>query len=156
MTMRTARIIIAFAVAVIVTTILGTFASTQFVLARLVALGVDVPVDVRIATTLQDIAGMGPLYGVLIAVAFAIAMTVAAAVVRLLVPEWRTIASPVAGAAAVLTLLLSLEAVLGMMPIAGARTIGGMAVQVAAGAIGGWALLLALPGPAPRAVAHAA
>jgi hypothetical protein len=145
MTMRPLRILFAFIAAVVVTTVLATAASTQFVLAGLVHLGANIALGTRLETTLHDIAGMGPLYGALILIAFATAMAVAGLVVRYALPAWRAIGYPLAGAVAMLTTLYLLESVLGMMPIAGARTTAGFVVQVLIGAVGGWLFLVLLP-----------
>ncbi|MEP2759344.1 MAG: hypothetical protein ABJP66_09780, partial [Hyphomicrobiales bacterium] len=81
--MRIARMGAGFVLAVIVTTVLGAIAHTQFVLAELTGLGIEIPVSDRLSTTVQDIAGMGPMFGMIIAIAFLIAMSAAALVYRL-------------------------------------------------------------------------
>jgi hypothetical protein len=145
--MRATRVIAAFVAAVVAAAAIATIVSTQFVLAHIVELGVDVPLGVRLETTAHDLVGMGPLLGALIAVAFAIAMTAAAAIVRFGLPSWRAVAYPLAGATAVFVLLLALESALGMMPIAGARGAAGRIVFVLAGAAGGWLFSALLPRP---------
>src|SRR5690554_5860363 len=74
------RIVLAFIGAVIVTTVLGAVFHTQFILARLVDMGIDIPFAERWSTTLHDIGGMAPLFGVVIALGFLVAFIAGALV----------------------------------------------------------------------------
>jgi hypothetical protein len=134
----------AWLLAVLVGYAVGTVAATQFVLAKLGELGVAVPVGDRLSTTLFDLAGMATSYLPLIAVALAIAFPVAALVVRFQ-PTWRSFGYPLAGAVALLVLHLALQFAIGFTPVAGVRTTAGLIAQMLAGALGGYALLRALP-----------
>ena len=97
----------------------------------------QVPIGKRLLAYGHDLVGMAPTLAVVAAVGFAIAFPVAAAAGRFL-PRWRAIAYPLAGAAAIVAALLLMNAVLGMMPLAGARGPLGLVAQGVAGAVGGY------------------
>lgn len=128
---------LAFLGALLVTIILGSMASAHFVLNGLTDLGVSIPVGDRISMMLEDIVGMGPLYGVLIGIGLLIAFIVAIFVTRL-APQLRWFVYLVAGGTAVAVTLVTLKAAFGIMPIGGARTMGGFVTQVAIGALAGY------------------
>ncbi|MCO7248113.1 PQQ-dependent sugar dehydrogenase [Halomonas sp. Mc5H-6] len=71
--------VIPFIVALLVGVVLGSVVQTQFNLAALQALGVDIPPGTRIATTLHDLASFAPLYAVLFSVGFVVSQSVAVA-----------------------------------------------------------------------------
>lgn len=135
--MRAIRQIVGFVIAVAVTAVGSAFLSSHFVLRALESLGVDVPLSDRFAMYGHDVLGMGPIAGALAAVAFLIAFPVAALIIRFL-PALRTLGYLLAGGAAMAVALGLMETVLGMMPVAGARTLGGLIAQAAAGALGGY------------------
>ena len=130
------RRIVAFLVAIVATTALGCLASTHFVLLALAELDVAIGFGDRLGAYGHDLAGMAPLLAAIVAVGFLIAFPVAALGARF-VPRVRTWGYVAAGAAAILVALLGMEATLAAMPVAGARTPGGLASQGIAGAIGG-------------------
>ena len=130
------RRIVAFLVAIVATTLLGCVASTHFVLLALAELDVAIGFGDRWRVYGHDLAGMAPLLAAIVAVAFVIAFPIAALGARF-VPRVRTWGYVAAGAAAVLVALMSMEAALAVMPVAGARTPWGLASQGVAGAIGG-------------------
>lgn len=82
MQMRWRRHALAFLAALVVAVIWGAVVQTQFNLAALQALGADVPLALRIQTTLQDLLGFGPLYAALVGVALGLAFVVAALIAR--------------------------------------------------------------------------
>ncbi len=131
------RQLLAFALAVAATALLGTLASTHFVLAGLVDLNVELPLSARLFSHGHDIVGMGPVLALVAAAGFVIAFPVAALARRFL-PRWRAVGYPLAGAAAMLAALLLMESVLGLMPVAGARGAAGLVMQGVAGAVGGY------------------
>ena len=126
-----------FILAVLVASVLSCVAATQFVLAELGALGVDVPLSVRMATTIHDIMGMGRVMVVGYFPAFLIAFLTAAICTRLL-PGSRQIWFASAGLVSILAAIAIVDSSLGMMPIAGARSTPGFIAQGLAGAAGGW------------------
>lgn len=131
------RNLLAFFAAVATTTVVGSAFHTQMVFARLVDAGVEAPLAVRFQGTLNDLLGLGPLYGAVIAVGLAIGFVIAASLKRVLKPL-APIAYPLAGAA-VIALALYLMSVVyyNATPIAGARGPFGFALQCLAGAAGG-------------------
>lgn len=135
--MRWVRQIVRFGVAVAAAAALGTLASTHFVLQGLGDIGVQIGFGARAAMHWEDLLGMGPLFAGIVAVGFAIAFPVAKAVMRAL-PAWQPVGYPLAGAAALVVALLLMQGVLGIMPVAGARSVLGLAGQGVAGALGGF------------------
>ncbi len=135
--MQIGKIVLAFVLAVVVTTVLGSIAHTQFVLAGLAELGVAVSLSDRLSMTVHDIGGMGPLYGAIIGLGFVVAMLAAALVFRL-VGAQRALIYTVAGAVAVAVALTTMGIVYDITPIAGARSALGFIAQMVAGAFGGF------------------
>ncbi|MDP1627735.1 hypothetical protein [Parvibaculum sp.] len=136
--MQIGKIVLAFVLAVVVTTVLGSIAHTQFVLAGLADVGADVSLSDRLSMTAHDIVGMGPLYGAIIGLGFVVAMLAGALVFRLAGTQ-RTLIYVVAGAAAVAVALTTMGIVYDITPIAGARSTLGFVTQMVAGALGGFA-----------------
>lgn len=137
------RIVIAYLLAVFTSYGIAAIAATQSVMARLQDMGVAVPLADRFAATLHDLGGMATSYLPIIAVGFLLAFPVAALVCRWL-PGWRRIGYPLAGAAAIAVVLLLLQQLLNITPIAAARSTGGFAIQVFAGLVGGWLFVTVL------------
>ncbi|MEM9301064.1 MAG: hypothetical protein AAGE01_03080 [Pseudomonadota bacterium] len=131
------RRVLGFLAAALTATLLATTASTQSVLASLGGLGVEVPLSVRFEATVHDWLGMGPLYGALITAGFLVALLTAGVIVRF-APATRGWLYPLAGAVAVATILIAMKSVFEISTIAGARTLAGLAMQMLAGAAGGW------------------
>lgn len=142
---RLLRVFLAFIAAVIVATVVACIIGTQFVLAALSGIGVDIPVADRLTTTWHDLINFGFIpspafgfsYGVVIGIGLFIAFLVAAALSYFL-PRFRTVIYAVAGAAAILTFLGSSYFVFGASMFAFAQTPMGLITQGAAGAVGGW------------------
>ncbi|MDP4788669.1 MAG: hypothetical protein NWR64_01665 [Haliea sp.] len=132
------RVLKAFFPAVLLAYILGSVLATQTVLAKLAALGVAVPMTVRLQASLHDVIGM-TAYLLLILVAFVLALPVAAWLVRAhRVPGPRLFWFTLAGFAGVIALHLIMNQVLGIWVIAAAREWPGLLLQGLAGAMGGW------------------
>ena len=132
------RIAIAYALAVLVAYLLAVTAATQAVLAGLEGLGLTITLGERISTTGQDLLGMLPTYGLLIAIGFAIALPIAAAIARFL-PSWRAVGLVAAGAVAVGLIHIGLNSVFETHLVAATRTTVGLLIQVMAGGMGGYA-----------------
>lgn len=126
----------AFLVALLSVIILGSLFHTQFVLN---ALPVPTPVSLsdNISTSLFDMISMGPVYGGIMGIGLLIAFFIAIYVTKL-APSLRWLVYTVAGFVAVIATLLIMEASLGLMPIAGARTMAGLLMQGVAGAFAGY------------------
>ena len=130
--------LIAFGFAVVTAVVLGCISHTQFALAAHEAVGYTIPLSDRLSTTLYDITGMGPTFGIVVAIGFLIAFSVAAGVIYF-IPSLRTTGYVLAGAAAIVVALEAMSAQFwGTTPIAGARGFWGMSGQAAAGAMGGF------------------
>jgi len=142
---RLLRLLLAFVAAVVATTVVACLIGTQFVLAALSGIGVDIGFGDRLATTWHDLIYFGFVpspsfgfsYAVVIAIGLFIAFLVAAALAYFL-PRFRTIIFSVAGAAAILTFLGSSYFVFGASMFAFAQTPMGLIFQGVAGAVGGW------------------
>ena len=124
-----------FAVSVVITYTLASFAHTQQVLAGLLDLGVLIPVADRIGMILGDWMGLY-LYLVVIAIGLLIGFSFMALVRRVL-PVPAALLYAVGGALAMLVILGSMRELTSLTPIAGARDMLGMSLQCLAGAIGG-------------------
>jgi len=131
------RIMKAFFPAVLACYVVASFLVTQFNLASLQALGIEIPLSSRLEATVHDLLGLASTYLVLILLGFILALSLASALVRLM-PRWRAILYTLAGATALLALHTILELLLGLNGIAAVRTLGGLLAQGVAGAIGGF------------------
>ncbi len=133
---RSIKLTLAFVVGVAIAGLLGTVLSTQFVLAELASLQVNVPMSDRIDTTTHDLLSMGPIYTVVIGIGFLVAFVVA----RLLLPIIRIprpLAFGLAGFAAVTVSIWAMSLIFGTMLIPAAREMTGYITLGAAGALGG-------------------
>ncbi|MBX3504196.1 MAG: hypothetical protein KF895_01870 [Parvibaculum sp.] len=135
------RVVLAFLAAVVVTTILGAAFHTQFVIGRLSDLGIAVSFSDRLSTTLHDIGGMAPMFGMVIAIGFLVAFLAGALVYRFAGAR-RELIYVVAGAVAIAVALSAMAMVYSITPIAGARSWAGFAAQMLAGALGGYAFAM--------------
>ena len=116
----------------------ATIVQTQFVISALKDVGATIGFGDRISMTLDDLLGFGPLYAAFIAIGFALAFFAAWLVRRLAgLPAGPVYA--VAGGVCMWVMLFLMEQVFfGVPVIAGARTAGGVAAQMALGALWGW------------------
>lgn len=134
--MQWLRRVIAFILAVATSVALASLSSTHFVLGALADLDVNIGFADRLYAYGHDLLGMGGLFGTIVALGFFIAFPVAALPARFW-PASRTACYVAAGATAIMVALLAMQAVFGIMPIAGARSWAGLVGQGAAGAVGG-------------------
>lgn len=148
--MRWLRRILAFAAAVATTGVLASFASSHFVLLGLTGLGVEITLADRLAMAWRDVLGIGSILTFAFGIALLVGLPLAALGVRLLpaFPGHRLCGYALAGGLAVVAALLVLEASLGVMPLAGARTLPGLLAQAFAGIVGG-AVFTAIAGDRP-------
>lgn len=128
--------LLAWLFATVLAAFFGSVIQTQVNLAGLVALGVEIPFQLRVDTTVDDLAGFAPLWAAIVAAGFLLAFVVAAFLSRLL-PTWRVSLHALAGATAVLAALLIMQSMLGIQPIAAARSLTGLVGMSLAGALGG-------------------
>lgn len=106
-------------------------------------MGMSVTLTDHLRATGHDLVGLAGSYLPLIAIAFAIALGIAALLGRYLA-RFRFILYPLAGAVAILCLHLIMHAVLGVHGIAAVRSWNGLALQVLAGWLGGYAFFMFL------------
>jgi len=117
------------------TYLLASIFHTQMVLVGLTAIGVEVPLSERVATTAYDIYGLFLTYGLALVAASGLAMLITVGVWRLV---GRLLFLPaLAGGAAIFTALMVMQPIMYVTLIAGARGAVGMTLQVLAGVIGG-------------------
>lgn len=130
------RYLAAFLAAVLSTSVLASVLSTQFVLALLGDLNIDVSFADRVAMTWADF-GILPAMGMAVAACFLIGFPVAGLLASRVGGD-RRLWFALAGCSALLVELAIMRSTLGLMPISGARTTAGFIAQGAAGAAGGW------------------
>lgn len=132
------RRLVAFVLAIALTAALGAVVQTQFNLAALSALGVDINWSVRMDATLHDLTHFSPLFAILVTVGFLCAFPVAALISVLLHP----IRSLVFALAAVAALYSAFFVVNNLLPmptlVAATRTWEGLVAMCAVGLVGGW------------------
>jgi len=128
-----------FVIALLVGVVLGSVVQTQFNLAALQALGVEIPPDERVANTLHDLASFAPLYAVMFSVGFVVSQSVA-----VLLSGWlggRFLALLCTGGAVVgLWATLWLVDTLAPPPtlIAATRGVAGFIAMLATAGVAGW------------------
>jgi len=138
------RTVLAYITAVAITYLVATGFYTQQILAKQAEIGAQYTTGQQIETYLENFLGL-TIYGVVLAIALFIGFVVAWGVKRVVRPL-ASIAYPVAGAAAVLTVILLVENQFeGAGAIGGARTTLGIALQCVAGAVGGFVFSLLRP-----------
>jgi hypothetical protein len=135
--MKIIKVIAAYLLAVAATTAMGSILATQFVLAELGTMQVDVPLGVRLETTIHDVIGMSPTYAPIVAGALLVAFLIAA-LFTYFVPLPRRRWYLVGGFVSMIAALLLIKAVLGGTPISGAKDVLGLLAQGIAGLFGGW------------------
>lgn len=131
------RRIAAFVAALLLAAIWGSVVQTQFNLQALVALDVDIPLQVRALTTLQDLVGFGPAYAAIVLAAWLPAFMVAALLVR----AWPKARVPLYALAAGVGLIAAVRAVDAVAPmpvlIDATRGIGGLLAMAAGSLLAG-------------------
>ena len=125
----------------------GSVLQTQFNLAAISAIGAPVPFEVRLQTTLQDLAGFAPTYAVVVAAGLLVAFLVTGRLVRRW-PQRRKSLYTLAGAAAIFTTILLMNAALPITGIGATRSLAGLIALGAAGALGGRLFATLAPSPA--------
>lgn len=140
-----ARRIIAFIAAVVVAEATVAVVNAHSVMARLADLGIETPLGTRFATYGQDVVGLAGTFVPVLALGFAIAFTVAWAVVRWLLPGWRSLGYPLAGAVCLGVVIVALGQIFLTHPIPATRSLLGTVAVLACGALGGWVFVLLLP-----------
>lgn len=135
--MKALRVVLGWSIAVLVAVIAGSIVQTQFNLAAIAALGVEIGLLDRLSTTWHDLLNFTPTYAILVSLAFAIAWPLAGFLKRWL-PMHRTLLFVLAGFAALGTMILVMNRALPVTGIAATREPAGALLLAAAGAIAGW------------------
>ncbi len=125
-----------FVLAVLATAALSSVIQTLRVHAGLTAMDVEIPFGLRLSAIGQDLLGFAPTYAAIVAGGFLIAFLVTG-VIRRYATRLGPWLHALAGGAAILTALLTMEALLGMSVIAGARGALGIGLFALAGVLGG-------------------
>lgn len=125
-----------FLVAVVFCFVLASLLHSQFVMAELTNVGVEILLNDRISMSLDDLLGLLPTYGIVITVSFLIAFILASLLIK------RFKLSPnilycLAGGLGVTVALLAMFPILEITLLAGARSTFGFVCQSLAGVVGG-------------------
>jgi hypothetical protein len=128
--------VIAFFTSVLVCFLLASAFNTQFVIAGLSSVQVNIPLFDRFVMTATDWVGLAPTYGVLILIGLLLAFGTMSFFVRRF--GRAQILYPIGGALCFFVMIAAMEPVLGVTLVTGARSYLGWAFQCLAGAIGGW------------------
>lgn len=135
---RWPRALLALLAGLLVAAAWGSVVQTQFNLQALVALDVPVPPGLRVLTTLQDLAGFGPVYAGIVAAGWLPALGLAAWWAR----RWPAARTALWTAAAGVGMVVAVRAVdaLAPMPVFIDATRGwpGLLSMAAGAALGGW------------------
>lgn len=129
-----------FIVAVIVCFILASIAHSQFVLAGLTGIGVEIATSDRISMTVSDIGGLAIGYGSVVFIALGTGFLIINAVSRWVLPLPK-LRYPLAGFLAIGGALLAMQPLLNVTLIAGAREPLGFFLQCVAGLVGGYVFM---------------
>ena len=141
------RVFLVYLVSVVVMAALGVIAQSLFVLAGLSGVGADINLTPALSMLVDDLMGLAPIYAVIIALGFLIALPVAALVGRLL-PLPRGLVFAVAGAVCIAVMLtLMKEVFFGVQLIAGARSLAGFCAQAMVGGLAGLVFVALTPAP---------
>ncbi len=122
-----------------VTYVLACVFHSQRVIHALTEVDVKVGLSERLSMSAYDVWGLLPAYGSAIALAITLSMAVVALLRRWINPSSYpgALLAAIGGAMAMLVMLLSMQPIMGVTLIAGARETTGVILQCIAGAIGG-------------------
>ena len=129
------RIILGYVSAVLAAYLIGCIAISQGNIAAIVGMGFDVTLGQRLETAWHDVLNMTALYLPIIAVAYLIALPVAALVIKRY-PDLRRLGFVLGGFVALVAIHLVLKQVFGISGVAPTRTVMGLVLQGIAGALG--------------------
>lgn len=134
--MKLLKLLFAWLAAAVVTGATGSIIQTQFNLAAIAAIGAPSSPAVRVQTTLQDLVGFAPAFAAITAGGYLIAFPAAAWLARSR-QNYRTMLYATAGAAAIATAILVMNALLPVTGIGATRWTSGVLALSAVGALGG-------------------
>ncbi len=124
--------------------VVASVSHSQAVLYRLTALGIEIPLAVRLQSTWNDLVGLSPAYWPIIGVGLAIALPCAGWLSGRW-PSLRLGLFMLAGFTAMAAILLSMQPIMEITVVAGARGALGMLAQCLSGAIAGAVFALTAP-----------
>lgn len=130
-------IFLSWLISVAVCFVLASVAHSQFVLAGLVGIGIEISVTDRVAMTLADMRGLMIGYGSVLGITLALGFGLVAAWSKWLMPL-PGFCYPLAGLIAIATALTAMQPLLEVTLIAGARGASGFIAQCLAGLVAGW------------------
>ncbi|MFY0663049.1 MAG: hypothetical protein JXQ97_00370 [Natronospirillum sp.] len=132
------RILLSFVLSVAVTAAVGAIVQTQFNLAALQGLDVEIPWSLRLEATVHDLVNFTPVFAILVFAGFLCAFPVAALLSTILTPI-RAFTYSLAGVAALYSAFLIINTLLPMPTlIAATRTLEGAVAMSLPGALGGY------------------
>ena len=137
---RFLNLLLHFCIAILATFVLASLAHSQFVLHELASLGVTIDVATRISSSLDDLSGLLPGYGGILAVGLLIGFSIMG-LLRKYRPAVGYWVYPVGGLITVLVAHLAMHPIFNVTLIAGARTPLGLLCQALAGLIGGYVFM---------------
>lgn len=126
-----------YVLAVMTAYLLASITATQSVISSLISMGIDIDLASRISMTARDLVGMGGTLLPMVAGGYLVAFLVTGLLLHWW-PRWRTPLYILAGAVALIAIHLIMQLLLSITPVAIARSLGGLLVQGAAGAAGGY------------------
>jgi len=132
-----ARLLLRYIFAVLLCFTLASIAHSQMVLTGLEQQGIVIPPVERLQMTLSDWWGLLPGYGAIIAAGMLIALSVAGWICSK-TGAIGGLLYALAGAAAMLSILMAMQPIMDITLIAGARGSTGLTLQSLAGFLGGW------------------
>ncbi|MBL37999.1 MAG: hypothetical protein CMP07_06280 [Xanthomonadales bacterium] len=138
------RVVLGWAIAVFTTVVTGSVIQTQFNMASLTELGVEIGWGERLSATWHDLVNFTPAYALLVSIAFAIAWPIAGLLKRWL-PDQRTMLFALAGFAAIWTMISIMNQALPVTGIAATRSLAGVLALSLCGAAAGWLYTRILP-----------
>ncbi len=137
--MQIIKLAVAYIAAVITTYTVAAGFYTQQVLAKQAEIGAIYTPAQQAQTYVENFIGLAPAYGLMAAIALLVGFVAAAGIKRIVVPL-APVAYPLAGAAAMWTLIWAIETFVaggGVGAIGGARDALGVGLQMLAGLVGG-------------------
>lgn len=135
------RRFLALLLAVVATAASGSIMQTQFNIAALTRIQVEINLQQRLAMTAGDLLHFAPVFSVLLVLAFLPAFLVTGMLIRRLSsrPSWLY---ALAGGIAVLTAFLLMNALLPMTPVQMTTQVSGLVALTFTGILGGWVFAL--------------
>jgi hypothetical protein len=118
-------LIYAFVPAMVILNLLGVTLITSFAMMEIIAMGIDVPSSVWLATISRDLVHLSPLYSAIFGIGLVISLIAAAFSAKFL-PFNRSLIDVTAGIVSAITALMLMNNLLGVTPIGASRTITGL------------------------------